>query len=78
MPSYSETIRILVVAAVVVLPEHLDLFTGANGGIGIGGVLGGGVAALTDRDIARGGLVGGSIGLVLGAAAAAAQARVLG
>jgi hypothetical protein len=77
MSSYAEAIRVLEVAAVAVLPEHLDLFTGANGGIGIGGVIGGLTAVIWKKDIAKGGLVGGSIGLVLGAVAAGVQSKLL-
>jgi hypothetical protein len=75
---YAETVRVLIVAAVLLLPEHLDVFTGANGGIGIGGVIGGVTAVLRKEDIAQGGLVGGSIGLVLGAVVAGVQSKMLG
>jgi hypothetical protein len=78
MRSYGEAVRVLILVAVLVLPEHLDVLSGANGGIGVGGVLGGGFAALTERDIAKGGLIGGSAGLVIGVALAGVQAAVLG
>lgn len=78
MHPYGVAVRVPIVVAVLVLPEHLDILTGANGGIGIGGVIGGVMAALREKDIAQGGLVGGSIELILGAAAAGLQAKVLG
>jgi hypothetical protein len=56
------------------LPEHLDLFTACAGGAGIGGVLGGAAAVLADKDITRGGIVGGLIGIAFGAAAVILQA----
>jgi hypothetical protein len=49
------------------LPEHLDLFTACEGGAGIGGVFGGAIAMLRGKDIAKGGIVGAAIELVLGA-----------
>ena len=49
------------------LPEHLDLFTACEGGAGVGGVFGGVIAMLRGKDIAKGGIVGATIGLVLGA-----------
>lgn len=78
MRSQNDVVRVLVVAAISVLPEHLDVFTGANGGIAIGGVLGGAVAALMERDIAKGGLIGGLVGLIIGAVLAGVQDAVLG
>jgi hypothetical protein len=41
MRSYGDVVRLLIVLAVLVFPEHLDLLSGANGGIGVDGVLGG-------------------------------------
>jgi hypothetical protein len=56
------------------LPEHLDLFTACDGGAGVGGVFGGAVAMLAGEDIAKGGIVGAAIGLVLGAVPVLLQA----
>ncbi len=57
-----------------ILPAHLDLFTACVGGAGIGGLFGGCVAWLTDKDIVKGGIVGGIAGLVVGAILAILQA----
>lgn len=56
------------------LPEHLDLFTACNGGAGLGGVIGGVIAALTGKDIAKGGITGAALGLLGGAGLAFLQA----
>jgi hypothetical protein len=66
-------LTVLTTGVLRLLPEHLDLFTACDGGAGIGGVLGGGIAMLAGEDIARGGIVGAAIGLVFGAVIAILQ-----
>jgi hypothetical protein len=73
MPPGNLTIPMLTVGVIRLLPEHLDLFTACDGGAGIGGVFGGAVAALTGKDIAKGGIIGAVIGLVCGAVLALLQ-----
>jgi len=74
VPQGNLLITVLTAGVLRLLPEHPDLFTACDGCAGIGGVLGGGIAALADKDIATGGIVGGLFGLVLGAGAVILQA----
>jgi hypothetical protein len=62
------------IAAVRLLADHLDLFTACNGGAGLGGVLGGVIATVAGRDIAKGGVMGAALGLICGAVFALLQA----
>ncbi len=70
MPPRNLTVSILTVGVLRLLPEHIDLFTACDGGAGIGGVLGGGIAMLAGKNIATGGIVGGIIGIASGSVVA--------
>jgi hypothetical protein len=53
--------------AVSLFPEHFELFTACVGCAGIGGAIGGAIAMLAGEDIAKGGVMGATVGLALGA-----------
>lgn len=56
------------------LPAQLDLFTAIAGGGAVGGILGGAVAWMLDKDLAQGGILGGGLGMIFGALLAVLQA----
>lgn len=74
MGHYCCVALLLTNGVVRLLPERLDLFTACNGCAGIGVALGGAIARLASRDIAAGGVMGGTIGLAIGALAVILQA----
>jgi hypothetical protein len=59
------------------LPEHLDLFTAMVGGGGIGAIFGGAAAWALDKDLARGGILGGLVGVGYGILLAVLQSSGL-
>jgi hypothetical protein len=71
------TAGVLFAEALRLLPEHLDLFTAMVGGGGIGGIVGGLAAWMLDKDLARGGLLGGAVGVVYGIMLAVLQSSGL-
>lgn len=68
---------IVISAALRALPTQLDLFTAVAGGGGVGGILGGAVALLLDKDLAQGGILGGVLGMILGVLLAILQSSGL-
>jgi len=69
--------RCLPLATLRAFPTQLDLFTAIAGGGAVGGIVGGAVAWMLDKDLAQGGILGGGFGMILGAMLAILQASGL-
>lgn len=64
-------------AALRALPTQLDLFTAVAAGGAVGGIAGGGVAWILEKDLGQGGVLGGVVGMIVGVLLAILQSSGL-